>query len=546
MNAILMRDRKAFAKYIFACTVFVTEFLFFNYVLARLAGVVETRSMRELWFYSALGIVALVYSAVLFIFSRFLRIGFMRDTILTIRERAFEGILRKSFRGFSRKRRSEYVSNLVNDINTFESQYFFALINIINGMTIYAFSLALLLYLEPRLGVAMFVVSLVVFVINRSFQKRTVRMQEAVQQGNEGFTVNVTNTFSGLEILKLNRIEDRFLHRSMKEMDRLERRRARYFVFTFWQGKFSDFLGTLIILGIVFYVTGLLEAGQGIARIMFLIQVSNATIWPITQVMPLYNTVKANGRIIEGLLDPGEDPPSQGTDPFVFQKELQVQDLSFQYGEKPLLMGVNFTVEKGKKYLVKGASGTGKSTLMALLSKVYEDYAGEILVDGVELRRISEKSFNEGVSFIHQEVFLFEDTLENNIALYKDYPRASMDRALEGAGLTPFLARKPQGVQTVIEENGKNLSGGERQRISIARAIIRGPALLFADEITSALDETLGRQVEETLLGLDTTLIAISHRFYPGVSDKYDFVIEVLGGSVRVKPMAQHLLEVGL
>jgi len=113
--------------------------------------------------------------------------------------------------------------------------------------------------------------------------------------------------------------------------------------------------------------------------------------------------------------------------------------------------------------------------------------------------------------------------------------------AVKGAGLESFISSKVNGLDEVIEENGKNISGGERQRISIARAIIRKPDILFADEITSALDESLGRLVEDTVLSLDTTVVAVSHRFYPGVTEKYDHVIEIVNGKVKEMTTSEYL-----
>ncbi len=221
-----------------------------------------------------------------------------------------------------------------------------------------------------------------------------------------------------------------------------------------------------------------------------------------------------------------------------------MKDLTFSYGDRRIITKGNVVLEKGKKYLLKGASGAGKSTFIQLLSKVYEDYEGEILIDGRDLREISEDSFNQNVSFIYQDVFLFEDTIRNNICLYREYEENEINRAVEGAGLLPLLKKKEKGMDEAVEENGKNLSGGERQRISIARAIIRNPQILFADEVTSSLDEHLGRLVEETILSLDTTVIAISHRFYDGITDKYDAVIEIKNGGLHLKKMEDYLKEV--
>lgn len=542
MRTLLFQDRKGFIKYLIGCGILITEYILTNLAIAEIAGVVQTRSMDDLLKYSIFALFAFIYAALIFIASRLLRIGFMRDTTLRIRIEAFKNIMTKTTRSFNRKLRNEYISNLVNDINTFEGKYFHALLNLFFGASIYSVSLLILFYLDYRLALMMLLVSLGVFFINRSFQKRTIKMQEEVQRSNEAFTVNVSNTFSGLEILKLNRIEDRFLLNSMKETDRLERRKANYFIFTFWQGRFSNFLGFITTILILYYVISTAEEGFDLARLMFTFSMASSTIWPITEIMPLFNVLKSNATIIENILKRDED--SEKTDEvmqYAFDRDIEIRNLSFSYEDKIVLKDANLKIEKGKKYLLKGSSGAGKSTLINLLSKVYEHYQGEILVDGVNLKQIREDSFNEHASFIYQDVFLFEDTIRNNIALFREYPEAEMENAVKGSGLKSLLEKKEQGLSEVIEENGKNLSGGERQRISIARAIIRKPQILFADEVTSALDETLGRHVEDTILSLDTTVIAISHRFYKGVSEKYDYVIEIVNGGITLKTMEAYL-----
>lgn len=542
MTELLKRDRRGFRRYLIGCAILITEYLATNLAIAQLAGVVQTGSMSDLWKFSLFALFAFIFSGIVFIISRLLRIGFMRDTTLLIRMEAFKTIMNKSARSFNRKLRNEYISNLVNDINTFEGKYFHALLNLFFGASIYSTSLLILFYLDYKLALIMLFVSLIIFAINRTFQKKTIRMQEAVQKSNEKFTVNVSNTFSGLEILKLNRIEDRFLVNSMKETDRLEKRKAGYFIFTFWQGRFSNFLGFITTILIIYYV--ITSAGENfdLARVMFTISMASSTIWPITEIMPLFNVLKSNATIIENILNKDDDSEkTDETSDYVFENTIEIRDLSFSYDDKIVLSESNLIIEKGKKYLLKGHSGAGKSTLINLLSKVFDNYEGEILVDGRNLKEIREDSFNDNASFIYQDVFLFEDTIRNNIALYKEYSDSELQTAIKGAGLESLIAKKDSGLDEVIEENGRNLSGGERQRISIARAIIRQPQILFADEVTSSLDESLGRHVEDTILSLDTTVIAISHRFYKGISEKYDYVIEIVNGTIKLRTMEDYL-----
>jgi ABC-type multidrug transport system fused ATPase/permease subunit len=170
---------------------------------------------------------------------------------------------------------------------------------------------------------------------------------------------------------------------------------------------------------------------------------------------------------------------------------------------------------------------------MNLLAMIYDDFEGKITVDGVEYKDINEKSFHEKVAFIYQEVFLFEDTIKNNITLYRDIPQEQIDYAVKVCGLDAVIDDKKGGIEERLSENGKNLSGGQRQRISIARAIAKNAQILFVDEGTSSLNEELGREIEKVFLQLDNTVIAISHRYYEGVTENYDYVLEVKNGAVH-------------
>jgi len=130
-------------------------------------------------------------------------------------------------------------------------------------------------------------------------------------------------------------------------------------------------------------------------------------------------------------------------------------------------------------------------------------------------------------------VFLFEDSIKNNITLFKELDQKTIDEAIIKSGLQEFIQSRKQGLNEKLSENGKNLSGGERQRLSIARAIAKKAEILFVDEGTSAVNEELGKAIEQTFLNLDNTVIAISHRFYPGVTNQYDYVLEIKEGKIR-------------
>ena len=216
-----------------------------------------------------------------------------------------------------------------------------------------------------------------------------------------------------------------------------------------------------------------------------------------------------------------------------FDGELEFDAVSFAYGDNQVLQDVDFTLRKGGKYLMIGPSGGGKSTILRLVRKYFNPDQGAVLVDGVNLADIRRESYYRHIANVEQQVFLFEDTLRNNLTLYKDYSDDEIMRAIEGAGLSDYLARLPDGLEHVIVDNGKNLSGGERARVAIARGLIAHADLLLLDEAFASLDEQVARSIEKTLLSLDgVTVLAVSHVLFPDTMPLYDAIFEVKRGKV--------------
>lgn len=546
MKALLFKRKKAFIVYILACFIPAISQLLGNLGFAVLLGAIEKASMQAFYVAVSITVGIVIVSGFGQLLSRFLRIRFMRDTLLDVRIRAFEKILGYSYTHFNKKSKEVYISNLINDINIFEQNFFHRLLNVIFRGGVYVFSLIILAFMDLKFTIVLFVISMVVFWITRKFENKTVALQEEVSSLNEDFTVKAANTFNGLEILKLNNIENKFMDQTLKQIDRVEKKRFTFTVFTEGQRSVTNILTYAIFIGILMYLMSMAFEGESIMKITFMLQLANGCVWPIGQVLPMFNELKASANIYNKITvsDEPESEIVRESRPFVFNHKIEAQDLNFSYEDKPILKDAHFILEKGKKYLLKGASGAGKSTLIKLLSKTYEGYEGTIKIDGVSYHDVSVDAFNENVSFIYQDVFLFEDTLKNNITLYKDIPEERVMHAVRAAGLMDLLEDKENGLEMQIQENGKNLSGGQRQRISIARAIIKGSEILFADEATSSLNEELGRSVEETILSLESTVISISHRFYENLTETYDFVLELKNSNLTEYPSDVYFREV--
>ena len=246
----------------------------------------------------------------------------------------------------------------------------------------------------------------------------------------------------------------------------------------------------------------------------------------IRAIMSAWTSLRYNRFAIDIIRDADIDSPAtikdSSTERLDFKNSIAINNLSFRFedSQSDTLSNINFEIKKGEKIGINGRSGAGKTTLFNLLLGLYTPTSGTITIDGNVLNSNNRRKWQNAIGYVSQSVFLTDSTLLSNIALgcsEEEIDMEKVERAIEAASLSEFIATLPNGINTRIGECGALLSGGQRQRIGIARALYKGSEVLFFDEATSSLDSSTEQSINEAIVSLaeansSLTIVVIAHR----------------------------------
>ncbi len=285
----------------------------------------------------------------------------------------------------------------------------------------------------------------------------------------------------------------------------------------------TEIIGTLIAVLILWIgAWQVLRSGTmtGATLLAFLTLVLRL-LQPLKQLSQMRTTAQSSlasaERLFEILDSPAEFQRDRGTrETASFDRHLEFEDVTFSYGDAPVLSGIYLSASKGEVVALVGPSGSGKSTLVDLIPRFYEPTGGRILLDGIDTREIKLPVLRSLTGIVSQETVLFHDTVRSNIAYgaTNRYTQEQIEAAAKAANAHEFIMELPRGYDTLLGERGTRLSGGQRQRLAIARALLTDPPILILDEATSALDTESERLVQKAVDRLlqGRTVFVIAHR----------------------------------
>lgn len=479
------------------------------------------RALHSSAWYAALIIMAALAQGGVRIFSRTTLLHAGRRIEYQIREDLYAKLLTLDLPWFDRERTGDILSRFSNDLTNVRMLLGFGMLNIINTVIVYLATLYLMARINPSLtlyAVIPFpIMILLVKRISSSMFRRSKRAQEELAR----LSSHVEENVSAATVIKAYCREESQIE-SFREIS------ARYFDCNMGMARLRGLMipimastggaGTLIVLfmGGSRVISGAMTLGDFVAFNGYLAML----IWPtiimgwILNLMQrgaasmsrLNHVLKANATLTE---------PSQ---PAMIQKiagDIELRNLSFSYNSEPLLKGISLRVKRGMRLGIVGPVGSGKSTLMRVIARLYPIGEGMIFIDGVDINRMPLRTLRDAIGFVPQDSFLFSRTIADNIAYGKEGAEAGkIEAAARLASLERDVQRFPNGYETLVGERGVTLSGGQKQRTAIARALLKDPTILILDDPLSAVDT---KTEEEILAGFsdyygDRTVLIVSHR----------------------------------
>jgi subfamily B ATP-binding cassette protein MsbA len=445
-----------------------------------------------------------------------------RNVIHQLRQEMFDRLLALPSSYFDKSTSGQLMSKLLFDVEQVNSAATDAVLTLIRDSLTILGLLAWMLYLNGLLSLIIFVtvpfIAILVYQVSRRFRRISKNIQ-----GSMGDVSHLCG-----EVIDGHREVKTFGSQAYERarFDRVNRTNRSQVMKRIATDATSQpviqFITVLGLATVIFFATspGVMES----------ISVGNFISFVTAMFMiltPLKRLTKVNGKLQAGIAAAEsifaliDEAPEKDQGTRVIERaagQIDYQHVHFHYdnSDRPVLKDINLSVSPGETVAFVGHSGSGKTTLVSLLSRFYNHTDGRILIDGIEIQSLTLHALRQQISLVNQQVVLFNDTIANNIAYGQaaDMDETLIIEAAKAAHAWDFIQKLPQGLQTMVGENGVLLSGGQRQRLAIARALLRDAPILILDEATSALDTEAERHIQAALENLmkNRTTLVIAHR----------------------------------
>ncbi len=438
-----------------------------------------------------------------------------------LRQKTYAHLQKLSLEYFGGKRTGDLMSRISDDTERLCNFLSVNVLDFTHDILMIALTCAFLLHMDWAIMVAALLPFPIIWWLVHATRERMLHGFDRSYRAWAHMVSVLADTIPGIRVVKAFAQERR-------ETERFEATNARILkandeVNWTW-AFFGPAVGLLTSLGLlIVWVVGIWRIGQGHLTPGGLLAATGfitgfyARMEAMSRMVQAVQRAAASSQRLFEVLDrvPSVPEPARPVQPGRLRGEIEIRDVSFRYGSRPILKKLNLKIKPGEMIGLVGRSGAGKSTLINLICRFFDVKEGAILVDGVDIRRYEVEGYRRNIGIVLQDPFLFYGTIAENIAYGRPgTSREAIIEAAKAARAHEFILRLPEGYDSMVGERGQSLSGGERQRISIARALLIDPRILILDEATSAVDTETERQIQEALDNLirGRTTIAIAHR----------------------------------
>lgn len=439
----------------------------------------------------------------------------------SLRQGLFNKIQTLSFAEIDKLKTSSLITRLTNDVTQVQNMLMMVLRIAVRAPFLCIGGIIMSFILSPRLAVIFAVILPIIFCCILLVMKKSVPLFTEVQRWLDRVNTVMRENLLGVRVVKTFNMEDKQLKRFNDVNLELTEQSIQAQNMTFLLMPAVTFVMNMSVVAVLWFggnmvVVGGFETGKIMAFINYLVQITNSMMMVVNLIVNI-SRAQASGVRINEVLDEEASVVEASAPVKPENYDIEFNKVSFRYGTggEYVLKDLSFKIRQGQKVGIIGATGSGKSSLVALIPRLYDTTLGQILIGGQDIRQLSLAELRGNIGIVLQESVLFQGTIEDNLRFGRE--EASEDEmvsSLDDAQAAPFVLSLPDGVNSPVEQRGKNFSGGQKQRLSIARTLLKKPKVLILDDSTSAVDlateAKLQSAVSKSMRG--STVITIAQR----------------------------------
>lgn len=531
--------RKAVPLMIFASLVAMTGFVLDGLISLRMMDAIDAVVKLDRDTFKAEIVNLFMFALVLVpvsLLQAVCKSAYKKKAIVSAKRHYMKQIFAKEINQFQSENNATYISALTNDVANIESNYIDGMYEMVVSVLNFIVGICIIAYVSPIALAAGMVLAVLGAVISIVMGKPLQKHQEQRSNYYASYTAYIKEFLSAFHIIKSNNLQQKVREDFYKKSEDIQNKGYTIEKIISYISATQTFLMLFIMYGLLsFSVYLTLKEHLTLGGVILIINSMEKVMMPVMQAtewVPKILSTKGIFSKLDKMLE-NEENHSETIDVDGFNQSITFEDVSFSYGDHEVLSKVNFKMKQGRKYLILGPSGGGKSTVLKLIRKYFNPTDGQITLDEQDIKNITKETYFHHLANIEQHVFIFEDTVKNNLCLYKDYTDEEIRLAIKRAGLNDFIENHPEGLNRMLVDNGKNISGGEKSRIAIARGLLQHAKIIILDEAFASLDAAVAREIEKTLLALqDVTVINVSHVVFDETKKVYDDVFMVKNKSV--------------